>query len=173
MEAAEPTAKVNSEDKMFISFLLNHICETRPEEMWMSIENLSKFMLTLDALDKANLYRKQYGNLKEVIKLPQILNVLFLDNNIIRFNKKERITQCADLGIISAADYEVYLETEKIFWTHKLTLLKNLKKNLCKNCNDSYKVVVNKTGLCHTTGGAHDPKYDFSKSDDVLLCQIE
>eukprot|EP00829_Urostomides_striatus_P013331 TRINITY_DN3670_c0_g2_i1.p1 TRINITY_DN3670_c0_g2~~TRINITY_DN3670_c0_g2_i1.p1 ORF type:complete len:120 (-),score=25.24 TRINITY_DN3670_c0_g2_i1:5-364(-) len=114
--------KVPSFDKHFISFLLNYIC-TRPEEMRMQLEDLSKYMTTLPPKCEENLFRKQYGNLKTCMKLPTIETVFFLDSNLVKFQSEEKMKACKDKGIISQADYEKYLASLKIYWTHQLLSL--------------------------------------------------
>ncbi len=164
--------KVPSSDKNFISFVLNYMCDHRAAEMWLSLEDFSKYMHSLPPKCEPNLFRKQYGNLKTCLKLPTMSPVFFLDNNIVKFQSEEKIKHCADIGIISAEDYQKYLKAMDVYWTQKLSVAKSLGENVCKVCGDTYKLVINKKGQCKT-GEAHVPKYDWTKSPDVLKCELK
>eukprot|EP01022_Parablepharisma_sp_SALTPOND_P027249 TRINITY_DN660_c0_g1_i1.p1 TRINITY_DN660_c0_g1~~TRINITY_DN660_c0_g1_i1.p1 ORF type:complete len:451 (+),score=41.10 TRINITY_DN660_c0_g1_i1:2098-3450(+) len=164
--------KVSTSDKKFISFILNYICDNKAIDMRVQLEDLSKYMLTLEPKCEPNLFRKQYGNLKTCFKLPGVEKVFFLDNNLVKFQPGDKIKHCKDVGIISEADYTKYLKGMDTYWTQKLTVTKSLAENVCKTCGSSYKVSVNAKGLCKD-GEAHVPKYDWSKSPDVLKCEIK
>ena len=64
-----------------------------------------------------------------------------------------------------------YQEGYKAHLLKHLTLCKNNKMNICKRCEQKYFVLANGDDQCKK-GGAHDPKYDFSLSDNVLECEI-
>ena len=163
--------KTSSSDKKFISFILNYICDNKAKDMRILLEDMTKYMQSLEPKCEPNLYRKQYGNLKACFKLPPIMTVFFLDANLIKFQPGERIKECKDASIISEEDYQKYLKAMDIFWTNKLTVTKSLKENVCKACGLSYKISINGPGKCDK-GDAHVPKYDWSKSPDVLKCEI-
>eukprot|EP00826_Nyctotherus_ovalis_P003418 TRINITY_DN10697_c0_g2_i3.p1 TRINITY_DN10697_c0_g2~~TRINITY_DN10697_c0_g2_i3.p1 ORF type:complete len:166 (+),score=49.32 TRINITY_DN10697_c0_g2_i3:151-648(+) len=163
--------KTSSTDKKFISFILNYMCDNKAKEMRILLEDMTKYMQTLEPKCEPNLFRKQYGNLKACFKLPAINNVFFLDANLIKFQAEDKMKKCKDEGIISEADYKKYLQALDIYWTHQLSVTKSLDENVCKMCKRSYKVAVNKAGCCDN-GEAHVPSYDWSKSEDVLKCKI-
>ncbi len=164
--------KVSTSDKHFISFLLNYICDHKADEMRITLEELSKYMLTLEPKSEPNLFRNQYGNLKTCLKLPGIEKVFFLDNNLVKFQPGDKIKLAKDSGVISEADYQKYLKGMDTYWTQKLTVTKSLGENVCKVCGTSYKVPVNGKGQC-MNGEAHVPKYDWAKSPDVLKCELK
>ena len=59
---------VSSSEKKFINFLTNYIVSTNPGDLQTNISQLSKYMLDeLPPKCEENLYRKQYGNLKDCI----------------------------------------------------------------------------------------------------------
>ena len=174
VEAETPKFKevhVNSSDKKFLSFLLAWMYENAWKNFRESTEKVSQYMHTLDTKCEANLYRKQYGNLKQALKLPQIETIFWLDANIIRFQEKEKIYFAKEKGYISAEDYQGYLDFVDRHLTYQLGIKKNLGQNHCKVCNMSYKETINKPGLCKD-GAAHTPKYDFGMDPDVLKCEI-
>ena len=43
--------------------------------------------------------------------------------------------------------------------------------NICRVCEAKFFISANKVGACKVTGLAHDPKYDFALSDNVLECE--
>ena len=43
--------------------------------------------------------------------------------------------------------------------------------NICRVCEAKFFISANKVGACKVTGLAHDPKYDFTLSDNVLECE--
>ena len=56
-----------------------------------------------------------------------------------------------------------------------MTLCKNNKMNVCRNCEAKFFVTANEDGACNkpaTADGPHVAKYDFDLSDDVLECEI-
>jgi hypothetical protein len=59
---------ITSGEKSFIEFMMNYIVDSNANEMQTNLEKLSKHMLdTIEAKSDANLYRKQYGNLKQCV----------------------------------------------------------------------------------------------------------
>ena len=59
---------VSSSEKHFITFLVNYVVDTNPGDLQTNLSILSKFMLDkLPAKCEPNLYRKQYGNLKDCV----------------------------------------------------------------------------------------------------------
>ena len=163
--------KTSSSDRNFISFILNYMCNNKAKEMRILLEDLTKYMQSLDPKCEPNLFRKQYGNMKACFKLPAINNVFFLDANLVKFQPENKMKNRKDSGIISEADYKKYLQALDIYWTHELGVKKSLGENVCKTCKRSYKVSVNKEGCCDN-GAAHIPSYDWTKSEDVLKCKI-
>ena len=62
------TVSVSSSEKDFIHFLTAYIVETDPGDLQTNISKLSKHMLdSMPAKCEENLYRKQYGNLKDCV----------------------------------------------------------------------------------------------------------
>lgn len=50
--------------------------------------------------------------------------------------------------------------------------MKNNEMNLCKKCGLRFHVRGNAMGQCNADETRHEAKYDFSKSEDVLECEI-
>ena len=64
----QSTSNISSGEKQFITFLIKYIVDTEPGDLQTNISKLSKYMLDdLEPKCDVNLYRKQYGNLKDCI----------------------------------------------------------------------------------------------------------
>ena len=86
----ESTAgRVTSGEKKFLTFLIDYVVRTNSGELQTNLTHLTKHM-TDDLAPKCeeNLYRKQYGNLKEcVLAGKAIMKVFTLDGTAFRMNK--------------------------------------------------------------------------------------
>ena len=60
------SVSASSSEKKFMVFLIDYIVETNPGDLYTNISKLSQHMLdNMPAKCEENLYRKQYGNLKD------------------------------------------------------------------------------------------------------------
>ena len=76
-------------------------------------------------------------------------------------------------GLITDAGWARYKEGRALFLTHHLSLAKKNNMNHCKNCEMTFFVTANEEGDCAVgKNAAHVAKYDFTKSDNVLECEI-
>ena len=76
-------------------------------------------------------------------------------------------------GIVTDAGWARYQEGRAIYLTHHLTLARQNKMNYCKNCEMHFFNTANEEGDCAKgKEQAHVPKYDFTKSDNVLECEV-
>ena len=76
-----------SNEKKFLTFLINWVVDTSPGDLQTNLVHLSKHM-TDNMLPKCeeNLYRKQYGNLKECVLAGRtIMSVFVLDGTCFKF----------------------------------------------------------------------------------------
>ena len=80
---------VSSSEKAFLHFLVNYIVDTNPGDLYTNLEALSKYMLDkMPAKCDENLYRKQYGNLKDcVLHGKGIMKVFLLDGTTFRLRR--------------------------------------------------------------------------------------
>ena len=77
----------SSGEKKFLTFLINYVVDTNPGDVQTNLTHLSKHMLdNMPAHCEENLYRKQYGNLKEcVLAGSTIMSVFELTGTCFRF----------------------------------------------------------------------------------------
>ena len=79
---------VSSSEKKFITFLVNHLVTVSPGDLQTNLEHISKYMLDkLPPKCEENLYRKQYGNLKDCMLAGKngIMKVFMLDGTCFKF----------------------------------------------------------------------------------------
>ena len=125
---------------------------------------------TMDPKCEENLYRKQYGNLKEcVLDGAGIMSVFKLDGTSFRMRKRSQIQACYDAGIIPEDAWEEYLVAYDKWLTNLLLICKRTENNICSKCEKRYH--ISSTSGC--THGEHTPSYDFEIDEDVLKCKIE
>ena len=139
--------------------------------MRATLEEISKKLQTQDPKSEINLFRKQFGNLKDCMKNIHVDKVFKLDGNILYFQSKEKLEQALKEKHITSANYELFLKANDIFWISKLSLYKQNGQNICKICNLPYVEKYNVKGDCNPAN-PHFPKYDFLKSTNVLDCII-
>ena len=79
-------ANATSGEKQFIEFLVGFIVETNPGDLQTNIAKVSKHIQdTYDPKHDLNLFRKQYGNLKDCINTESIKRVFALEGTSFRF----------------------------------------------------------------------------------------
>ena len=173
MESALP--RVTSGEKQFIEFLIGYIVETNPGDMITNIAKLSQHIQEkYDPKHDLNLHRKQFGNFKDCVKTDGMKCVFTIDGSCFKFVHWTKVEQAAQAGILTPAAWAVYQDGRRQYLTKHLTLCKNNKMNICKQCEAKYFLTNNEEGMCVKAGeeGIHMPGYDFSKSENVLECEI-
>ena len=87
------SAGVTSWEKEFIEFLVQYIVDTNPGDLQTNLQTLSQYMLDkLPPKCEVNLYRKQYGNLKDcVLQGKGIMKVFALEGTAFRFKKHAEV----------------------------------------------------------------------------------
>mmetsp|Transcript_25411 Transcript_25411/g.28220 ORF Transcript_25411/g.28220 Transcript_25411/m.28220 type:complete len:170 (+) Transcript_25411:6-515(+) len=168
----ESLPSAGSDEKRFIGFLLKFICSTQPKNLHTNLDKISKYMLDkMEALCNENLYRKQYGNLKECVLAGEgILAVFKLDGTCFKLKKRDQLGACYEGGLIPDDAWEEYLTAYDIYMTNHLAIVKRTKNNICRKCEKRYHNTVTKD--C-SAGGDHEPSYDFDQDEDILKCKIE
>ena len=140
VESSAP--KTPSNEKKFITFLINYVVRTNPGDLQTNLMHMSKHM-TDDLAPKCeeNLYRKQYGNLKEcVLAGKTIMKVFVLDGTCFKFRKPVIVEQVYNAGNLEESAWEKYKEGRISYLTKHLTLAKNNAMNICVNCEMKYYV---------------------------------
>ena len=122
--------KVSNENE-FLSFILRIICVKGGTRMQLPILDITKEMQKLDALDKVNLYRKQYGNTEGSLKSLKH-PCFFIDNIVVKLKDKASIDQLFKENIISKEDYELYVQTYEENALKIIDVMKINKQNKCK-----------------------------------------
>ena len=89
----QAAVNISSGEKKFITFLINYVVDTSPGDLQTNLMNLSKHMLdSMDPKCEENLYRKQYGNLKDCCLAGRgIMSVFQLSGTAFKFSKWEKI----------------------------------------------------------------------------------
>ena len=86
-----------------------------------------------------NLYRKQYGNLKEcVLAGSAIMSVFQLDGTCFKFQKWENIEAANAAGKLEPEAWEAAQEGHKAYLTKQLNLCKQMNMNICRVCGVRY-----------------------------------
>ena len=162
------SVSASSSEKMFIGFLINFVCETKPKDLFTNLDKISKHMLdNMDPKCDENLYRKQYGNLKEcVLAGDGIMQVFKLDGTCFRMQKRDHMQECYESGLIEDSAWEKYLEAYDVYLENFLKILKRTNNNVCRKTGKRYHESTNKDG-------EYEPTYDFSLDEDVMKCKIE
>ena len=92
-----------------------------------------------------NLYRKQYGNLKEcVLAGKTIMKVFNLDGTCFRLNKPKLVEPVFKAGNMDQEGWDKYCEGRKSYLTKQLTMCKQNKMNYCKVCEMRYYIAAGK-----------------------------
>lgn len=61
------SSSVLSSEKAFLDFLIDYVVTTNPGDLQINLSALSQSMSNMPPKGDANLYRKQYGNLKDCV----------------------------------------------------------------------------------------------------------
>ena len=135
--------------------------------------HLSKYMTDkLEPKSEENLYRKQYGNLKEcVLAGKTIMTVFKLDGTCFKFQKPDIVEAVYKAGNMEQAGWEKYSAGRVTYLTKHLTMCKNFAMNICVNCDTKY-YVKGKPTCSLSQSGTCTPKYDFTKDENVLNCEM-
>ncbi len=128
-------------------------------------------------LSTTNLYRKQYGNLKEMFnKEHRFLDVFSLDGDQVCLRDVGAAEAAAKTGLISSAVLAKIVALHKGKAVHDAETLKTNHENECVTCHAQYKELLNTdtNALCtKPTKGKHKPMFDWTKNaNDVLACKI-
>ena len=130
---SKSSKNVTSSEKEFIEFLINYIVETNPGDLLTNLDKISKHMLDdLPPKCDVNLYRKQYGNLKDcVLQGKGIMQVFFLDGTCFRFKKHVEVYAAHERGVLTETAFERYLEGRHSYLLKHLNLMKKSSMNEC------------------------------------------
>ena len=73
--------------KKFLTFLVNYVVTTNSDYMQTNLTHLTKHMTdNLDSKSEENLYRKQFGNLKQCVQASEtIMTVFKIDGTTFKF----------------------------------------------------------------------------------------
>eukprot|EP00347_Sterkiella_histriomuscorum_P006207 403353651 len=173
--ASSSTKSVTSGEKAFIKFLVDYIVSTNPGDLYTNIQHMSKYMLdNLPPKCEENLYRKQYGNLKDcLLQGKGIMSVFKLDGTCFKFNKHAVVEEAYTQGILTEEAHSKYLEGRESYLLKHLQLMKDNEMNECRKCEQKYYIKANQEGQCYVGQGSHEPLYDFEKDpENVLNCTI-
>lgn len=85
----ESSPSISSGERNFITFLIDYVVTNDPGDLQTNLSKLSQYMLDkLPAKCEENLYRKQYGNLKDCcLHGKGIMSIFQLDGTTFKFKK--------------------------------------------------------------------------------------
>ena len=120
-------ASVTSGERAFIYFLVDYIVSTNPGDLYTNIQHLSKHMLdNMPPKCEENLYRKQYGNLKDcLLQGSGIMSVFNLDGTCFKFRSHADVTNAYGNGILTEDAYAKYLQGRESYLLKHLTLMRD------------------------------------------------
>ena len=146
----EASVSVSSSEKSFIEFLVDYLVTSNPGDLLTNLAQLTTHMQSaLPPKSEANLYRKQYGNLKDCITQGKgIKKVFVLDGTCFRFRRHPEVVDAGDKGILTFAAYTRYLEGRKSYLLKHLNLMKSNSMNECSKCEQRYHIRGNVPGNC-------------------------
>ena len=121
--------------------------------------------------DDLNLYRKQFGNLNDCVNRKPTGMVFKMEGTCFKFQHHTKVEAAYQAGVLTDTAWAKFQEGRTSYLIKHLTLCKNNKMNICKKCEAKYFLTANDDDACKA-GGAHEPMYDFTKSDNVLECII-
>ena len=165
-----PSVKATSSEKEFIEYLISYIVSTNPGDLQTNLNKVtSDLQDNYDTKHNLNLYRKSFGNIKDVVKPDATKMVFKLEGTAFRFEHPSSVARANECGVLTPAAWAKYQEGRSKYLTKHLTIAKNNKMNVCKNCEQKY--FVNASASC-SKGETHEAQYDFTKDEDVLKCEI-
>jgi hypothetical protein len=130
-------ASVSSSELAFITFLVDFVVETNPGDLFTNLSKISQHMLDhLPPKCEANLYRKQYGNLKDcILQGKGILQVFNLDGTCFRFKKHAEVMTAYKNGAMTEDALSRYLYGRNEYLLKHLNLMKDNDMNECAKCD--------------------------------------
>ena len=107
----ESNSKVTSSEKAYIAFLVDFLVDSNPGDLQTNISKISQHMLdNLPPKCEANLYRKQYGNLKDcLLQGKGIMQVFILDGTCFKFRRHPDVVKAFENGILTEEAGNKYL----------------------------------------------------------------
>ena len=120
-----------SYENEFLSFIFRMICEKGGTRMQLSILDITKEMQKLDALDKVNLHRKQYGNTEAALKAMKN-QCFYIDNIVVKMKDRSSIDQLFKSNLISTEDYEYYVQVYEENALKRIDVMRINNQNKCK-----------------------------------------
>ena len=155
----ESIAKPSADEQAFIEFLISYIVDKDAKYMRTDLAKVSAHIQKeYGAKDPLNLYRKQFGNLKDCVQKDATKRVFELEGTNFKFVHHTKVEEAYTAGIFSEAAWNKFQAGRTIFLTHTLTMAKGAKQNICKICECTYFVTANKEGTCNKgNGAAHVP----------------
>ena len=168
----EGTVNCTSGEKQFIEFLIGYIVETNPGDLHTNIAKVSQHIQSkYDPKHDLNLFRKQYGNLKDCVKQAAIARVFQIDGTSFKFVHPNSVAAANDAGVLTEAAWATYQDGRRQYLTKHLNMCKDNKMNICRHCEQKYFLTNNDEGSCNKNP-VHEPQYDFTLNEDVLQCEI-
>ena len=95
----------SSGEKKFLTFLINYVVETGDGDLQTNLTHLTKHMQdNLAAQSEENLYRKQFGNLKQCVESgPLIMSVFKMQGTCFKFQAWENVVAANEAGNLEPA----------------------------------------------------------------------
>src|SRR5210317_1734613 len=105
----EQTVTATDSEKQFIEFLIGYIVQTDPGDLLTNISKVSTHIQKeYDPKHELNLFRKQFGNLKDCVKQPAIQAVFCLEGTSFRFVHPTKVQAAKDAGILTETAWATF-----------------------------------------------------------------
>jgi len=118
-----PMPKLSSSDIEFASWMVNYLCDHpgpgsgsgAPPKIQETMANLTKAMSALPPKCAANLYRKQYGNLSQIINTQKFDFILQVHSSVLMVAPAEHLQASMDHGYFSVGDFARVAEMREAY----------------------------------------------------------
>ena len=106
MEAAP---NVSSSEKQFIEFLVSFIVKTNPGDLLTNLGQVADHLQKeYDAKHDLNLYRKAFGNIKDVCKQEGVKRVFVLEGTAFKFVHPNKVAEANAQGVLTEAAWATF-----------------------------------------------------------------
>ena len=143
----QSTINCTSGEKQFIEYLIGYIVKTNAGDLTTNIAKVSQdIQSNYDAKHDLNLFRKQYGNLKDCVKKEAISRVFMIDGTAFKFVHPNKVEAANNAGVLTEAAWATYLDGRRQYLIKHLNLCKDNKMNICRHCEGKYWLTNNDEG---------------------------
>jgi hypothetical protein len=133
-----------SERSSFIDEILHLFQLKGSTSGYLLLKDLSEHFHSCPALAPCNLYRKQYGNFRQIFLLEDFTKIFDLSNDCLRL-QAENIMETSDLSVEQLTKAKKLKESQLI---HQLNTMKNIGENICVRCKTNFRCSAAQVKAC-------------------------